>query len=134
MKSNIYSIIVISSILAFGLIATAGISITTFVNIVAQEGAITPEGINATMTGQNDTSTTSGNTAIPETIVTNATLAYAQGEDAGMTTDNSTMMNATLAYAQGEDAEDTGGMTDNGGMANDTGGMTDDEGITGGEP
>jgi hypothetical protein len=48
----------------------------------------------------------------------NATLAFAQGEDTGMTTDNSTMMNATLAFAQGEDEGDTG-MTE--GFGNDTG-------------
>ena len=88
-------------ILAVGLIATAG-NLPTFVNVVAQEGAITPEGINATMTGQNDTSITSGNTAIPETVVTNATLAYAERND------TSKPMNATLAYAQ-DDTGMTGG-------------------------
>jgi hypothetical protein len=57
----------------------------------AQEGAITPEGINNTMATENATEWTS-----------NATLAYAQqGNDTnGMSMDNSTMMNATLAYAQ----------------------------------
>lgn len=91
-----------TSILAVGLIATTEIP-SKFVNVFAQEGAITSEGINTTMTGQNDTSTTSGNTAIPETIVTNATLAYAVGND------TSKPMNATLVYAQ----DDTGMMGGN---------------------
>ncbi len=95
METKIH-LVIMTSILAVALIATAG-NPSTFVNVLAQEGAITPEGINTTMTGQNDTSTTSGNTAIPETIVTNATLAYAVGND------TSKPMNATLAYAQGND-------------------------------
>ena len=33
-------------------------------------------------------------------LIATVTLAFAQGEDTGMTTDNSTMMNATLAFAQ----------------------------------
>ena len=50
-------------------------------------------------------------------LIATVTLAFAQGEDTGMTTDNSTMMNATLAFAQGED---TGMTTDNSTMMNAT--------------
>jgi hypothetical protein len=88
MESKIYSTIVISSILTFALIA--GVIPAAFVNVLAQEGAITPEGsVNDTMSGQNASQ-----------WATNATLAFAQGDDTGMSIDNSTMMNATLAYAQ----------------------------------
>jgi hypothetical protein len=64
-------------------------------------------------------------------LIATVTLAFAQGEDTGMTTDNSTMMNATLAFAQGEGEGDTG-MTE--GFDNDTGitdGQTNGEGDTG---
>jgi hypothetical protein len=75
MKSKVYSTIVISSILGFALIAAAGISTTAFVIALAQEG-----------------------------------------NDTDMSMENSTMMmNATLAYAQGEESKDTSG--------NETGGM-----------
>ncbi len=70
MESKIYLTITISSILAFALIAATGISTIAFVNVLAQEGAITPEGsINDTMSGQNASQWAS-----------NATLVYAQGE------------------------------------------------------
>lgn len=100
MESKTYSTIFVTSILTFALIAT-GISTTAFVNVLAQEGAITPEGsVNDTMSGQNASQWAS-----------NATLAFAQGDDTGLSMDNSTMMNATLAYAQQgeENATTTGG-------------------------
>ena len=119
MNSKIHSIL-ISSILAFALIAGTGIS-TAFVNVLAQEGAITPEGsINDTMSGENATQWA------------NATLAYAQE---GFTTEdlvnetidlgNDTMMNATLAYAQENDTGMTSEASDN--MTGMTQGQTDDD-------
>ena len=67
MKSKTYSTIFVTSILTFALIAT-GISTTAFVNVLAQEGAITPEGsVNDTMSGQNASQ-----------WAANATLAFAQ--------------------------------------------------------
>jgi hypothetical protein len=100
METKIYSVIfTISAILAFALIAT-GISTTAFVNVLAQEGAITPEGsVNDTMSGQNASQ-----------WATNATLAFAQEgfqtEDLINETidmgNNTATSNATLAYAQGE--------------------------------
>ncbi len=125
MDSKIHSI-VIPSILAFALIATTGISTTAFVTVLAQEGAITPEGsINDTMSGENATQWA------------NATLAFAQE---GFTTEdlvnetidlgNDTMMNATLAFAQENDT----GMTSegSGNMTGMTQGQTDDDGDDGG--
>jgi hypothetical protein len=120
MNSKNHSI-VISSILAFALMAGAGIS-TAFVNVFAQEGAITPEGsINDTMSGENATQWA------------NATLAFAQE---GFTTEDlvnetidlgndTTMMNATLAFAQENDT----GMTSegSGNMTGMTQGQTDDD-------
>ena len=44
MESNIYFTIAISSILVFALIVATGIIPTAFVNVLAQEGAITPKG------------------------------------------------------------------------------------------
>jgi hypothetical protein len=44
MESNIYLTIAISSILVFALIVATGIIPTAFVNILAQDGAIAPEG------------------------------------------------------------------------------------------
>ena len=68
MESKIHSTIFLTSILAFALIAAVGISTTTFVNVLAQEGAITPEGsVNDTLSGQNASQ-----------WATNATLAFAQ--------------------------------------------------------
>ena len=88
MKSKTYSTIFVTSILTFALITA--IPSIVFVNVLAQEGAITPEGsVNDTMSGQNASQWAS-----------NATLAFAQGDDTGLSMDNSTMMNATLAYAQ----------------------------------
>jgi hypothetical protein len=122
MESKTYSTIVITSILTFALIAT-GISTTAFVNVLAQEGAITPEGsINDTMSGQNASQ-----------WAANATLAFAQGDDTGMSMDNSTMMNATLAYAQqGEENATTtgGGNATQGQTGGNTTGLT--QGQTGG--
>jgi hypothetical protein len=67
MESKIHSTIFLTSILVFASIAT-GISTTAFVNVLAQEGAITPEGsVNDTMSGQNASQ-----------WATNATLAFAQ--------------------------------------------------------
>jgi hypothetical protein len=83
MKSNIYSTIIISSILAVSLIATVGIP-STFVNVLAQD--------DTGMMGGNDTGMTM-----------NATLAYAERND------TSKPMNATLAFAQ----DDTGMMGGN---------------------
>ena len=98
MKSNIYSTIIISSILAIGLIATVGIQ-STFVNVLAQD--------DTGMMGGNDTGMTMNATlAYAERNDTskpmNATLAYAVGND------TSKPMNATLAYAQ-DDTGMTGG-------------------------
>ena len=126
MNSKIHSI-VISSILAFALIAAAGGISTASVNVLAQEGAITPEGsINDTMSGENATQWA------------NATLAFAQE---GFTTEDlvnetidlgndTTMMNATLAFAQENDT----GMTSegSGNMTGMTQGQTDDDGDDGG--
>ena len=99
METKTYSaIFTISAILAFALIA--GIIPSTFVNVLAQEGAITPEGsVNDTMSGQNASQ-----------WATNATLAFAQEgfqtEDLINETidmgNNTATSNATLAYAQGE--------------------------------
>ena len=73
MESKIYSIVISSSILAFALIAS-GIPTTAFENVLEQEGAITPEGsVNDTMSGENATQWA------------NATLAFAQEDDTGMT-------------------------------------------------
>ena len=99
METKTYSaIFTISAILAFALIA--GIIPSTFVNVLAQEGAITPEGsVNDTMSDQNASQ-----------WATNATLAFAQEgfqtEDLINETidmgNNTATSNATLAYAQGE--------------------------------
>jgi hypothetical protein len=52
MESKTHSIIVITSILTFALITA--IPSVVFVNVLAQEGAITPEGsVNDTMSGHN---------------------------------------------------------------------------------
>src|SRR5688572_28172819 len=94
MKSKVYSTIVISSILGFALIAATEISRTAFVNTFAQEGFQTQDLINETIDMGNNTTTS----------------------------------NATLAFAQGEESEDIGGMTEDGetgmtdGLGNDTGG------------
>jgi hypothetical protein len=126
MESKIHSTIVITSILAFALIATAGISITSFVNVLAQESSITPEGsINDTMSGQNASQWAS-----------NATLAFAQEgfqtEDLVNETidlgNNTGTSNATLAYAQGEDEDDTGMTEGLGNYTGITGGQTDGKG------
>ena len=120
MNSKINSV-VIPSILAFALIAVAGIP-TAFVNVLAQEGAITPEdSINDTMSGENATQWA------------NATLAFAQEgfqtEDLVNGTidfgNDTTMMNATLAFAQENDT----GMTsaEGGNMTGMTQGQTDDD-------
>ena len=66
MESKTYSTIFVTSILTFALITA--ISSIVFVNVLAQEGAITPEGsVNDTMSGQNASQWAS-----------NATLAFAQ--------------------------------------------------------
>ncbi|MGH9997904.1 MAG: hypothetical protein ACRD7F_07825, partial [Nitrososphaeraceae archaeon] len=97
MKSKVYSTIVISSILGFALIAATEISTTAFVNTFAQEGFQTEDLINETIDMVNNTTTS----------------------------------NATLAFAQGEESEDIGGMTEDGetdmtdGLGNDTGGMSE---------
>jgi hypothetical protein len=66
MESKTHSIIVITSILTFALITA--IPSVVFVNVLAQEGAITPEGsVNDTMSGQNASQ-----------WAANATLAFAQ--------------------------------------------------------
>ena len=110
MNSKINSV-VISSILAFALIPAAGISTTSFVNVFAQEGAITPEvSINDTISGENATQWA------------NATLAFAQEDfqtedlvNETIDLGNNTMMNATLAFAQENDtgitSEGSGNMT-----------------------
>ena len=104
METKTYSaIFATSTILAFALIA--GIIPSTFVNVLAQEGAITPEGMNNTMSTENATEWTS-----------NVTLAFAQ-DDTGImendtmsiNNDTSMMMNATLAYAQGDNATQSQG-------------------------
>src|SRR5512145_762124 len=92
MESKIYLTITISSILAFALIAATGISTIAFVNVLAQEGAITPEGsVNDTMSGQNTSQWAS-----------NATLVYAQGEseDTGGTTEG--LGNDTSGMTEGQ--------------------------------
>jgi hypothetical protein len=97
MKSKVYSTIVISSILAFALIAATEISTTAFVNTFAQEGFQTEDLINETIDMGNNTTTS----------------------------------NATLAFAQGEESKDIGGMTEDretgmtDGVGNDTGGMSE---------
>ena len=118
MKSKTYSTIFVTSILTFALIAT-GISTTAFVNVLAQEGAITPEGsVNDTMSGQNASQWAS-----------NATLTFAQE---GFQTDdlinetidignNTAISNATLAYAQQGEENAT---TTTGGGGNATQGQT----------
>jgi hypothetical protein len=129
MESKIYSIVISSIILAFALIA-AGISTPAFENVLGQEGAITPGGMNDTM--GNESSTTSEDKSIPGQMVTNATLAFAQE---GFTTEDlvnetidlgndTTSMNATLAFAQEDDTgmmqgEDMGDMNQS--QGNDTG-------------
>ena len=70
MDSKLNSI-VITSILAFVLIAP-GLS-TTFVNVLAQEGFTTEDLVNETIDLGNDTT------------MMNATLAFAQEDDTGMT-------------------------------------------------
>jgi hypothetical protein len=113
MGSKTYSTIFVTSILTFALITAIGISTTAFVNVLAQEGAITPEGsVNDTMSGQNASQWAS-----------NATLAFAQGDDTGMSMDNSTMMNATLAYAQQGEENATTTTTGGGGGGNATQGQ-----------
>lgn len=119
MESKTYSTIFVTSILTFALIAT-GISTTAFVNVLAQEGAITPEGsVNDTMSGQNASQWAS-----------NATLAFAQE---GFQTDdlinetidignNTAISNATLAYAQ--QGEENATTTTTGGGGNATQGQT----------
>lgn len=74
MDPKFYSIIISSSILAFALIAA--IIPTIIENVFAQEGAITPESsVNDTMSGK----------SLPPWV--NATLAFAQVNDTGMTQD-----------------------------------------------
>jgi hypothetical protein len=132
MESKTYSTIFVTSILTFALIAI-GISTTAFVNVLAQEGAITPEGsVNDTMSGQNASQWAS-----------NATLAFAQE---GFQTDdlinetidignNTAISNATLAYAQqGEENATTttggGGNATQGQIGGNMTGLT--QGQTGG--
>ena len=119
------------SILTFALITA--ISSIVFVNVLAQEGAITSEGsVNDTMSGQNASQWAS-----------NATLAFAQE---GFQTDdlinetidignNTAISNATLAYAQqGEENATTttggGGNATQGQIGGNTTGLT--QGQTGG--
>ena len=121
MESKTYSTIFVTSILTFALIAT-GISTTAFVNVLAQEGAITPEGsVNDTMSGQNASQWAS-----------NATLTFAQE---GFQTDdlinetidignNTAISNATLAYAQQGEENATTTTTTTGGGGNATQGQT----------
>ena len=84
--------------------------------VYAQEGFQTEDLVNETITlgntsesfsVANDTSATPKKTEIPEQMVTNATLAFAQegaitpeGMNETMGNDTSMMMNATLAFAQ----------------------------------
>ena len=98
MRLKVHSTIVISSIVGFVLIAAeAGISITALVNAFAQEGFQTEDLVNETIDMGNNTTTS----------------------------------NATLAFAQGEESEDIGGMIEDGetdmtdGLGNDTGGMSE---------
>ena len=116
MESKIYFTIAISSsILAFALIVATGMIPTAFVNVLAQEGAISTEGsVNDTLIDK-DKGTSRSST---EFSAVNDTMS---GQNVSQWTTN-----ATLAYEQGE-SEDTG-MTK--GLGNDTG-MT--EGQTGPE-
>jgi hypothetical protein len=92
MESKIHSTIFLTSILASALIAT-GISTTAFVNVLAQEGAITPEGsVNDTMSGQNASQ-----------WATNATLAFAQE---GFQTDD--LINETIDMGNNTDTGNVG--------------------------
>ncbi|HEX2406877.1 MAG TPA: PepSY domain-containing protein [Nitrososphaeraceae archaeon] len=59
-------------------------------NAFAQEGAITPGGMNDTM--GNESSTASEDKSIPEQMVTNATLAYAQEDEMMEMMDEDIMM------------------------------------------
>ena len=131
MESKTYSTLFVTSILTFALITA--IPSIVFVNVLAQEGAITPEGsVNDTMSGQNASQWAS-----------NATLAFAQE---GFQTDdlinetidignNTAISNATLAYAQqGEENATTttggGGNATQGQIGGNTTGLT--QGQTGG--
>lgn len=120
MESKTYSTIFVTSILTFALITA--IPSIVFVNVLAQEGAITPEGsVNDTMSGQNASQWAS-----------NATLAFAQE---GFQTDdlinetidignNTAISNATLAYAQQGEENATTTTTTTGGGGNATQGQT----------
>jgi hypothetical protein len=106
MDSKTYSII-ISSLLAFVLIPRIP---TAFENISAQEGAITPEGsVNDTMSGGNATQWA------------NATLAFAQEDNTGMTSEggdmssmNQSQVNETggLIHGQSNEAKNDGNNKD----------------------
>ena len=61
------------AVLAIGLLGINNSSSNNINNAFAQEGAITPGGMNDTM--GNESTTTSGDKSIPGQMVTNATLA-----------------------------------------------------------
>ena len=123
MNTKIQAMIILS-LLAFTLIAAAGISSTAFVNLLAQEGVITPKGsVNDTLIDK-DKGTSRSST---EFSAVNDTMS---GQNASQW-----VTNATLAYAQGE-GDNTGGMpggegmTGGGGMSAETNEMPMDEGVT----
>ena len=93
MESKIYLTITISlPLLAFAFLVVGLSESTAFVNVLAQEGAITSEGsVNDTMSGQNASQ-----------WAVNATLAFAQEED---------MLGGDAGIIDGT-TNTTGGMTD----------------------
>jgi hypothetical protein len=82
---------VIASILAFALIAAAGIP-KAFENVFAQEGFTTEDLVNETITFGNDTTT-----------MMNTTLAFAQEDDTGMPSDSEEDMRAMNQSQEGND-------------------------------
>jgi hypothetical protein len=97
MELKIYlTIMISSSLFAFPFLVVGLSASTIFVNVLAQEGAITPEGsVNDTLSGQNASQ-----------WATNATLAFAQegmlGGDAGMIDGT---INTTGGRADGKSGE-----------------------------
>ena len=128
----------IVAILAIGLLGINNNNSNNIHYIFAQEGFTTESLVNETIalgnTSEsfkvNDSSVTLEETTVPEQIVTNATLAFAQegaitpeGMNNTMSTENATewTSNATLASVQGEGGQDISGMTKR--FENDTTGI-----------
>ena len=102
-KSLFNNFITSSSILAFAFL----IAITAFVNVVAQEGAITPEG--------------SVNESISSSSRSNTEFSAVNDTMSGQNASEWATSNATLAFAQSEEGTNDQTMQETGQSANKTG-------------